>query len=101
MHPHVTLLTRAGVMALVSVTSSSNATPTILIIGASRALGHAMAAEFPKKEWNVGGAVRAGAGRTLLHDLADDFPGRLEIEVLDINEPTQLTALHERLSDRP
>src|SRR6201996_6967635 len=87
-------------MALVSVTSSSNATPTVLIIGASRGLGHAMAAEFLKRDWNVVGTVRAGTGRTLLHDLADDCPGRLEIEVLDINEPAQLTSLRERLSGR-
>jgi NAD(P)-dependent dehydrogenase (short-subunit alcohol dehydrogenase family) len=87
-------------MALVSVTSSSNAHPTILIIGASRGLGHAMAAEFLKKGWNVVGTVRAGAGRTLLHDLADGFPGRVEIEVLDINEPTQLESLRKRLSGR-
>jgi len=84
----------------VSVTSSSNANPTILIIGASRGLGHAMAAEFLKKGWNVVGTVRDGAGRTLLHDLADGFPGRLEIEVLDINEPAQLASLRQRLSGR-
>ena len=83
-----------------SVTSASNETPTLLIIGASRGLGQAMAAEFLKKGWDVVGTVRAGAGRTPLHDLADDFPGRLEIEVLDINEPTQLTALRKRLSGR-
>jgi len=59
-----------------------------------------MAAEFLKKEWNVAGTVRAGAGRTLLHDLADEYPGRLDIEVLDINEPAQLTWLRERLSGR-
>ncbi|HTZ23818.1 MAG TPA: SDR family NAD(P)-dependent oxidoreductase [Streptosporangiaceae bacterium] len=82
------------------VTPSGNAPPTILIIGASRGLGHAMAAEFLKKEWNVAGTVRAGAGRTLLHDLADEYPGRLDIEVLDINEPAQLTWLRERLSGR-
>jgi NAD(P)-dependent dehydrogenase (short-subunit alcohol dehydrogenase family) len=87
-------------MVLVSVTSASETTPTLLIIGASRGLGHAMAAEFLKKGWNVVGTVRAGAGRTVLHDLADDFPGRLEIEVLDINELTQLTALRKRLSGR-
>jgi NAD(P)-dependent dehydrogenase (short-subunit alcohol dehydrogenase family) len=85
-------------MALVSETSSRDATPTILIIGASRGLGQAMAAEFLKKGWNVVGTVRAG--RTLLHDLADDFPSRLEIEVLDINEPAQLTSLRQRLSGR-
>jgi NAD(P)-dependent dehydrogenase (short-subunit alcohol dehydrogenase family) len=87
-------------MALVSATSSSNATPAILIIGASRGLGHAMATEFLKKGWNVVGTVRGGAGRTLLHDLADDFPGRLGIEVLDINEPGQIASLRERLSGR-
>jgi len=80
------------------VTSSSNANPTILLIGASRGLGHAMAAEFLNKGWNVTGTVRAGAGRTPLHDLADDFPGRLGIEILDINEPAQLEALREHLT---
>jgi NAD(P)-dependent dehydrogenase (short-subunit alcohol dehydrogenase family) len=87
-------------MMLVSVTPERDAPPTILIIGASRGLGQAMAAGFLKKGWNVVGTVRDGAGRTLLHDLADGFPGRLEIEVLDINEPTQLTSLRQRLSGR-
>jgi NAD(P)-dependent dehydrogenase (short-subunit alcohol dehydrogenase family) len=87
-------------MTLVSVTSSGDATPTILIIGASRGLGHAMAAEFLKKGWNVVGTVRAGAGWTPLHDLADDCPGRLGIEVLDINEPAQIASLRERLAGR-
>jgi NAD(P)-dependent dehydrogenase (short-subunit alcohol dehydrogenase family) len=87
-------------MALVSAASSGNAPPTILIIGASRGLGQAMAAEFLKKEWDVVGTVRAGTGRTLLHDLADDCPGRLDIEILDINEPAQLAALRQRLSGR-
>ncbi|TIM01289.1 MAG: 3-oxoacyl-ACP reductase, partial [Mesorhizobium sp.] len=41
---------------------------TILLIGASRGLGHAMAAEFLKKGWNVVGTVRGGGTRTLLHD---------------------------------
>jgi NAD(P)-dependent dehydrogenase (short-subunit alcohol dehydrogenase family) len=57
-----------------------------------------MAAEFLKRGWNVVGTVRPGAGRTLLHDLADDCPGRLVIEVLDINEPAQITSLRRRLS---
>lgn len=59
-----------------------------------------MAAEFLKREWNVVGTVRAGTGRTPLHDLADEFPGRLETEFLDINEPAQLDSLRERLSGR-
>ena len=57
-----------------------------------------MAAEFLQRGWNVVGTVRAGAGRTLLHDLADAFPGRVDVEILDINDPGQLTSLRERLS---
>ncbi len=73
---------------------------TILLIGASRGLGHAMAAEFLKKGWNVVGTVRGGGNRTMLHDLADEYAGRVEIEILDISEPDQLAALHDRLSGR-
>ncbi|PWC32729.1 SDR family NAD(P)-dependent oxidoreductase [Azospirillum sp. TSO35-2] len=73
---------------------------TILLIGASRGLGHAMAAEFLKKGWNVVGTVRGGGTRTLLHDLADEYDGRVEIETLDICEPDQIAALHGRLSGR-
>ncbi|MGA9867929.1 MAG: SDR family NAD(P)-dependent oxidoreductase [Acetobacteraceae bacterium] len=81
--------------------AAPNNTPsTILLIGASRGLGHAMAAAFLKKGWNVVGTVRGGGTRTLLHDLADQFAGRVEIEILDIREPDQLAALRDRLSGR-
>lgn len=73
--------------------------PTILLIGASRGLGLAMAAEFLKKGWNVVGTVQGGA-RTELHNLADEHPGRVEIESLDVTEPDQITALHDRLYGR-
>ena len=79
---------------------SENSPHTILIIGASRGLGHAMAAEFLKKGWNVVGTLRAGATRTPLHDLADNYPGRVAIETLDICEPQQLATLHTRLSGK-
>lgn len=77
----------------------SNPKPSILLIGASRGLGYAMAAEFVTKGWNVTGTVRGG-GRTLLHQLADAHPGQVEIETLDITQPDQLRALRERLSGR-
>jgi NAD(P)-dependent dehydrogenase (short-subunit alcohol dehydrogenase family) len=73
--------------------------PTILLIAASRGLGLAMAGEFLKKGWNVVGTVRAGS-RTRLHDLADEHPGRLQIETVNICEQAQVAALHERLSGR-
>jgi NAD(P)-dependent dehydrogenase (short-subunit alcohol dehydrogenase family) len=83
-----------------SSTASNQKNPTILLIAASRGLGFAMAEEFLKKGWNVVGTVRAGSGRTKLHDLADEFKGRLELETLDICQQAQVTALRERLSGK-
>ena len=80
--------------------SSQQTSRTILLIAASRGLGLAMAEEFLKKGWNVVGTVRAGSGRTKLHDLADKFQERLEIETLDICEQAQVEALRQRLSER-
>jgi NAD(P)-dependent dehydrogenase (short-subunit alcohol dehydrogenase family) len=74
--------------------------PTLLLIAASRGLGLAMAEEFLEKDWNVVGTVRAASTRTKLHDLADRYPGRLEIETMDINEQAQVAALRARLSGR-
>ena len=72
--------------------------PTALIVGASRGLGHAIAAEFADRGWNVIGTVRDAASRTLLHELADRSPGRVSVEQLDMNEPAHLTRLRERLA---
>lgn len=74
--------------------------PTILIVGASRGLGHAMAAEFLARGWHVVGTVRNPTTRTPLHDLADEHPGRVDVEVLDITDASQLASLRERLSGR-
>jgi NAD(P)-dependent dehydrogenase (short-subunit alcohol dehydrogenase family) len=71
----------------------------LLLIGASRGLGLAMAAEFLKTGWNVVGTVRRSA-RTGLHVLADAYEDRVEIESLDIAEPGQIAALHARLTGR-
>ena len=79
--------------------STGSSALTILIIGASRGLGHAMAAEFLKRGWRVIGTVRAETG-TKLHDLAEVYGDRVEIENVDINAPEQIAALRERLSGR-
>jgi len=71
----------------------------ILIAGASRGLGFALAAEFLARDWHVIGTVR-GAARTDLHDLADRHPGRVEIEPLDITDPARIAALAARLAGR-
>ena len=80
--------------------SKSEPPNAILLVGASRGLGHAMAVELLKKGWNVVGTVRRAEGRTQLHDLADDNPGRVEIETVDVCQPEQIAALRERLSGR-
>ncbi len=72
---------------------------TVLLIGASRGLGYAMAEEFLKRDWSVIGTVR-GAAPTRLHELSLRSPGRVEIERLDITNPDQISALRARLEDR-
>lgn len=75
------------------------ASTTVLIVGASRGLGQAMAAEFIRRGWRVIGTVR-GSARTKLHDLADAHPRRVDIETLDIDDPGQIAALRQRLAGR-
>lgn len=70
---------------------------TALIIGASRGLGYALAAEYLARGRRVTATVR-GTGRTGLHDLADSSGGRLVVERVDITVPEQIAALHERLA---
>ena len=77
----------------------SDTAGTILLIGASRGLGLAIADEFAKRRWRVVATVR-GRTRTKLHDLAEKREGLIEIESLDITESDQITALHNRLSGR-
>lgn len=47
---------------------------TILIVGASRGLGHAMAATFLQHGWEVIGTVRDLSSHTPLHDRQDASP---------------------------
>ncbi len=74
-----------------------NSVKKALIVGASRGLGHAMAAEFLTYDWNVIGTVR-GHKHTLLHDLAAQHVGRVQIEQLDICDYRQVVSLRERLA---
>lgn len=73
--------------------------PTLLLVGASRGIGLAMASEFMKKAWHIIGTVRED-GRSGLHDLAETHPDQVTIEPLDITVPGQIAALREKLADR-
>ena len=70
---------------------------TALIIGASRGLGFALAAEFLARGWRVTATVR-GAGRTRLHELAGSSAGGLVVETVDITVPDEVAALRDRLA---
>ena len=78
-------------------TPSSN--KQLLLIGASRGLGFALAEEYVKRGWHV---VATERNRTTskLHDLLGSAKYRLEIETMDINYPDQVAALRARLESR-
>ena len=72
----------------------------LLLFGASRGLGLAIAEEYLSLGWRVVATARDGSG-TALHDLVGKAEDRLEIESVDINDPASVAALRGRLgSDR-
>jgi NAD(P)-dependent dehydrogenase (short-subunit alcohol dehydrogenase family) len=79
--------------------SSTPKNETVLLIGASRGLGYAIAARYIERGARVVATVR-GTGRTALHDLQDAAGGRLEIEQVDIDLPEQVQALRDQLGSR-
>ncbi|ROQ64395.1 NAD(P)-dependent dehydrogenase (short-subunit alcohol dehydrogenase family) [Rathayibacter sp. PhB152] len=82
-------------------TPPSGSTRTALLVGASRGLGHALAAEFLDRGWDVIGTVRDPGRRTPLHQLQDEVGAdRLAIERLDITDEEETRALRERLAGR-
>ena len=68
----------------------------LLLFGASRGLGLAIAQAYLKLGWRVVATARKETG-TALHALVDKADGRLEIEIVDIADPAQLAALHKRV----
>lgn len=72
---------------------------TALVVGASKTLGLALAAEYLRRGWDVVGTVR-GDRRTGLHELADSSDGRLVVEQLDMTDQDQIAVLRDRLAGR-
>ena len=71
----------------------------LLLIGASRGLGFALAEEYLRRDWRVV-ATERGRDKSKLHELASRFDRRLEIENVDIVQPDQVDGLRGRLADR-
>lgn len=74
---------------------------TILIVGASRGLGHAMAATFLQHGWEVIGTVRDLSSHTPLHDLAKTHPLRLRLATLDIRDEARWPRCRRRFPGKP
>ncbi len=72
-------------------------TKTALIVGSSRGLGLAIAEELLKRNWNIIGTVREGK-RTKLHDLAEKWKDKLQIQYLDMTDPIQIERLKSNLN---
>ena len=72
---------------------------SLLLIGASRGLGYALAEEYLKRGWRVVATKRA-SGETKLGRLAQASGGRLDVETVDINHPDEVLALRARLAGR-
>jgi NAD(P)-dependent dehydrogenase (short-subunit alcohol dehydrogenase family) len=71
----------------------------LLLIGASRGLGLALAEEYLKRGWRVVATERVSATSRLRH-LLKASDGRLEIETVDVVFPDQVAALRSRLTSR-
>ena len=72
---------------------------TLLLIGASRGLGFALAEEYLKRGSHVVATERS-ATTSRLHTLLEASDGRLEIDTLDITYPDQVAALRMRLASK-
>jgi NAD(P)-dependent dehydrogenase (short-subunit alcohol dehydrogenase family) len=71
---------------------------TVLVVGASRGLGFALAEEWLQRGWQVVATERSRSEK--LAALRHRYPGRLEVETVDIDDAGSVRTLHDRLADR-
>jgi NAD(P)-dependent dehydrogenase (short-subunit alcohol dehydrogenase family) len=71
----------------------------VLLFGASRGLGLALAEKWVEGGWHVTATVRE-TGKTALHELAERHGSQVEIESLDVTSPFQIAAMRDRLAGR-
>lgn len=78
----------------------STRAPTVLVTGANRGIGLAIARVYLGRGWNVIATARRPGEATALAALATGHPG-LAIEPLDVTDHAQVDALAARLRSRP
>jgi len=72
---------------------------SVLVIGASRGLGLALAKEWFTRGWHVIATVRGGE-HPELDSLSKNSEGRLQVETLDVTDEASLHSLKQRVSER-
>lgn len=75
--------------------------PRVLITGASRGVGLALAGVFAEQGWDVIATCREGAANSSLGELSRQFPGQIRIETLDVSDAASLDALTGSLDGLP
>lgn len=75
---------------------TTSSTPSVLLIGASRGLGYALAETMLQRGYQVVATGRQHS-TTRLEALATRYPTTLRVECVDITVPEQVSALHQRL----
>jgi NAD(P)-dependent dehydrogenase (short-subunit alcohol dehydrogenase family) len=71
---------------------------TVLVVGASRGLGLALAEEYCGRGWQVIATSRGQSSG--LKQLQERYPETIEIETVDVVDLRSVKALHSRLEDR-
>ncbi len=72
----------------------------VLLFGASRGLGLALAKTWVEGGWCVTATIRE-TGKTALHELAERYRAQMQIESpLDVTSPFQIAAMRDRLAGR-
>ena len=79
----------------------SDVTGTVLVSGANRGIGLAMVRNYLSRGWTVIATARKPEAATELAGLAEEHPGRLRIERMDLLDLASIDALAENLRDVP
>lgn len=84
-----------------SLAADAAARPTVLITGANRGIGLALARHYAQRGWNVVATARKPEEADDLEAISKAHPGTLTLETLDVTDFGQIDALAAKYRDKP